>query len=308
MEDKKQPIMEYVPWGATDKIKLSLEIVKNFVAVPTKSGAVPNPRDCMKFIMLCQAQRLNPFAGDAYLVGYDAKDGPQFSLLTAHQALLKRAETSPDFEGMESGVILLVDGKTEDREGDFHLPEEKVVGGWAKVYRKGRRPTVQRLALNQRKPSYPTRFWDAAHEAEQITKCAEAAALRATFPTLIGGLHIGQEVTSGSSTEMPLPSAAVSNAEVVTDAPRGAATAVDTEVAPPDTAPQNSPQAELEKLVSESGHTFDDFRRWLAETGNHDDPSSLSGFADVPSALAKRLVRASTGLLRGLAAAKGGQS
>ena len=104
-------------------------------------------------MMLCQAQRLNPFAGDAFLVGYDGRNGPQFSLITAHVALLKRAESSADFEGMESGVILLdEDNKTTEREGDFFVIGEKVVGGWARVHRKGRHPTYRRLAIQQRKP------------------------------------------------------------------------------------------------------------------------------------------------------------
>ena len=104
---KQEPkSIEFVPFGAADKIKLSVEIVKNIVAVPTKSGKTCNDRDAMKFIMLCSAQRLNPFAGDAFLIGYDTQNGPSFSLITAHQAFLKRAETCADYEGMDSGIIL----------------------------------------------------------------------------------------------------------------------------------------------------------------------------------------------------------
>ena len=82
--------MEFVPFGAADKIKLTLEIVKNIIAVKTKSGKSCTDSDGIKFMMLCQAQRLNPFAGDAYLAGYDRKDGSAtFSLITAHVAFLK---------------------------------------------------------------------------------------------------------------------------------------------------------------------------------------------------------------------------
>src|SRR5260221_10748387 len=139
-------VMSFVPFGAADAIKLSVNIVQKLIAVPTKSGKTCSERDATKFIMLCQAQRLNPFAGDAYLVGYDTQNGPQFSLITAHQAFLKRAETCKDFEGMESGIIIQVgDDLTKEREGDFHLPEEIIAGGWARVYRTGRRPTYRRI-------------------------------------------------------------------------------------------------------------------------------------------------------------------
>src|SRR5258708_6909276 len=115
----------FKPFGAADEIRLSIEIIQNMVAVPTKSGRTCSKRDALRFMMLCQAQRLNPFAGDAYLVGYDSRDpnkGPSFSLITAHQALLKRAEASADYEGMDSGIILLDEaGKVTEREGDFFI-------------------------------------------------------------------------------------------------------------------------------------------------------------------------------------------
>jgi len=189
--------MEFVPFGAADKIKLSVAIIQKLIAVPTRSGKTCSDVDAMKFMMLCQAQRLNPFAGDVFLTGYDGKDGapPKFALITAHVAFLKRAESSPDFEGMESGVIIENEGVITEREGDFYLPNETVVGGWAKVYRKGRKPTYRRLAIEQRKPNYNTSFWEPPKHAEQIVKCAEADALRASFPTLLGGLHGQGEVT-----------------------------------------------------------------------------------------------------------------
>ncbi len=106
---KEERDMTFVPFGAADSIKLSVEIVKNLIAVPTKSGQTCTDRDAMKFMMLCRAQRLNPFAGDAFLIGYDSRDGgePSFSLITAHVAFLKRAETHPEFDGMKSGIIVV---------------------------------------------------------------------------------------------------------------------------------------------------------------------------------------------------------
>jgi len=185
--------MEYVPFGASDKIKLTLDIVKTVIAKPTKSGKTCSTRDALNFMVLCQTQRLNPLAGDAFLVGYDKFDKasgasiPVFSLITAHQAFLKRAETCQEYEGMDSGIILL-DGedKTTDREGDFRLPNEIVVGGWAKVYRKGRRPTHRRLAISAMKPAYETPFWNNDKAPGQIVKCAEADAPALHIPHTLG--------------------------------------------------------------------------------------------------------------------------
>src|SRR5262252_4048529 len=131
-------MVEFVPHGTNDKIKLSIELVKRLIAVKTRSGKTASDEDAFKFIMLCQARRLNPFEGDAYLIGYDGQQGATFSLITSHQAFLKRAELHPQYNGMESGVIVLREGAMVDLVGDFHLPNDQVLGGWATVYFKGR--------------------------------------------------------------------------------------------------------------------------------------------------------------------------
>lgn len=130
VKPEEKGLMQYVPFGAADKIKLSVEIIQTIVAVPTRSGKTCSPKDAMKFMMLCQAQKLNPFAGDAFLVGYDGSNGPTFSLITAHQAFLKRAEVCPDYDGMTSGIIIENDdGAAVEIEGDFHMPDVKILGG-----------------------------------------------------------------------------------------------------------------------------------------------------------------------------------
>lgn len=143
--------VSFVPFGAGTKEELTLTVgmVRNFIAVKTKSGKVPSDAQLVKFMMLCKARQLNPFEGDAYLVGYDTQDGPQFSLITAHQAFLKRAEVNPNFDGMESGVIV-DDGQGQiiERQGDFVVKGEILLGGWAKVHLKNRSiPTYRRLNL-----------------------------------------------------------------------------------------------------------------------------------------------------------------
>jgi len=66
--------MEYVPFGASDKIKLTLDIVKTVIAKPTKSGKTCSTRDALNFMFFAKRSDLNPLAGDAFLVGYDKFD------------------------------------------------------------------------------------------------------------------------------------------------------------------------------------------------------------------------------------------
>jgi recombination protein RecT len=75
--------------------------------------------------------------------------------------------------------------------------------------------------------------------------------------------------------------------------------------APTPSAPAN-PQEALASAVITAGFTFDDFRAWAAQTGNVTETDSLGSFDDIPPAVATRLLRAQTGLLRGLTGMKGG--
>ncbi|HEX2881218.1 MAG TPA: recombinase RecT, partial [Polyangiaceae bacterium] len=175
---KEERVMEYIPFGSDEAIKLSVSIIQNMVCIPTKSGAICTERDAMKFMMLCKARALNPFEGDAFLQGYDAKDGAVFSLITAHQAFLKRAEPHPEFAGMRSGIVVndpivcpackgageRPNGKpckacdeigvTDELIGDIIPANAKLLGGWAIVYFKNRpEPMHKRVALSVfRKP------------------------------------------------------------------------------------------------------------------------------------------------------------
>lgn len=75
-------------------------------------------------------------------------------------------------------------------------------------------------------------------------------------------------------------------------------------VVPP--AEGKTPQAELEALVVSSGFTFDTVARWGDGTGNIEGAGEMKGFADIPTDVCRRLLRAQKGLLTGLAAAKEG--
>lgn len=189
--------MTYQPYGAADNVRLSIDIVKNLIAVPTRSGKTCSDNDAIKFMMMCQSRRLDPFSGDAFLIGYDGQNGPEFSLITAHQAFLKRAELHPEYDGMKSGIIIAQDnGQVEEREGDFHFENEAVAGGWATVFCKNRKyPTTRRVRMARFNKGFAQ--WK-ADAAGMICKCAEADALRSTFPTMLGGLYMREEVDAAA--------------------------------------------------------------------------------------------------------------
>ncbi len=188
--------MEFTPFMAKEPIKLSIAIVREHVCVPTRSGLKCSDKDAVKFMMLCKARGLNPFEGDAFLIGYESDGEATFSLITSHQAFLKRAETHPEYDGMTSGVIVRPKGSEElvDRVGDFMLETDILLGGWATVHFKNRKyPMQKRLKLSTF--STGRSRWK-ADPAGMIVKCAEADALRSSFPTLCGGMYMEGEMAA----------------------------------------------------------------------------------------------------------------
>lgn len=206
-------LTEFVPFGSNDMVKLNISIVRSLVAVPTKTGQMPKDTECIKFIAMCKARRLNPFEGDAFLIGYDSRDGAKFNLITAHQAFLKRAELNAEYNGMKSGCIVQREGVLVDLEGDFHLEDDVVMGGWATVYFKTRQnPMHKRIRLKRFQKAFGV--WQ-EDPAGMICKCAEADALRSSFPTMLGGLYLKEEMDREVPTKMSEPIFSTPTAEVV---------------------------------------------------------------------------------------------
>ncbi len=118
---------------------------------------------------------------------------------------------------MESGVIVRTadhDGKIGggpilEREGDLVYDDEKLLGGWAKVYRKDREiPFYRRLKLATFNTNRSR--WE-KDPAGMIVKCSEADALRTAFPSHLGGLYIEEEpqVIDAQSSSMTIKRANV---------------------------------------------------------------------------------------------------
>lgn len=186
--------VEYVPLAESESIRITVGMVKNMLAIRSRSGAEPLPRDVMTYMMLCKSRRLNPFVGDAYLLGYDTKDGTKWSLITAVQALRKRAEAHPDFDGCQRGVIIERAGELVEREGSIVLDGENLIGGWSVCKRKGQslpyRETVKLSVYTTGRSR-----WE-KDPAGMIVKCAETAALRRAFPSDLAGLYLREEFES----------------------------------------------------------------------------------------------------------------
>lgn len=148
-------------------------------------------QEVQQFLALCATQRLNPWTKEAYLVKYGS--GPA-SILTSRSAIQKRADANPDYEGTELGVVVLTaQGDVEHRPGEacYKALGETLLGGWARAYRKGRRPYYSEVPMAEYSTGKSN--W-AKMPGTMITKVAEMHALRGAFPQDFQGMYAPEEM------------------------------------------------------------------------------------------------------------------
>lgn len=191
--------VSYEAFGSSEPVTISMPEIRQVIANKTAKGIPPSDRDCWLFMKLCLARRLNPLAGDAFLIGYDTRDGAVFHSVIAHTALLKRAELSEHYDGMESGVIVMQDGSPVEMDSAFCLDTKKIVGGWARVYRKDRDRVTSKKVLFDVYNTNRSRWMK--DPAGMIVKVAEAAAIRSAFPSDLAGMYAQEEMDNVEAKE-----------------------------------------------------------------------------------------------------------
>lgn len=198
-----------------EKITLTPSIVQQFLV--GDSGTITLP-EFKFFTELCKARKLNPFLKEAYCIKFGSQPA---QIVVGKDAILKRAIIHPDYDGMESGVIVqaIETGEIIERKGTFYIKdEEKLVGGWAKVYRKNwKYPTYCSVAFdevaNKKKDGSLNSNW-AGKGATMVEKVAKVRALRETFIEDLSGMYDADE----TNTPAPEAPAAPSEPEIIVQA------------------------------------------------------------------------------------------
>ena len=113
---------------------------------------------------------------------------------------MKRADRCADFDGIESGVIVVnQEGVVQNLVGTFFPQGLTLVGGWCDVYRKNRRPYRQTVSLQEYDKKQST--WKQM-PATMIRKVAEVQALREAFPNTRSGLYVQDEMQEADAVEI----------------------------------------------------------------------------------------------------------
>lgn len=193
VQEKKEITVVYEVDG--EQIKLTPSIVQQYIVGTDTPITMP---EFKFFTELCKARKLNPFLKEAYCIKFGEQPA---QIVVGKDAVLKRAILNPDYNGMESGVIVQVKetGEIIERKGTFYLKvEENIVGGWAKVYRKNwDYPTYCSVAFDEvaqtKKDGTLNSNWS-GKGATMVEKVAKVRALRETFIEDLGGMYEAEEM------------------------------------------------------------------------------------------------------------------
>lgn len=187
-EQQKQDRMEIVYQASGQEVKLSPGIIQQFI---TKGNVNITQEEAVNFMQLCKYSELNPFLNEAYLIKY-SNDRPA-DMVVSKEAIMKRANKQPDYNGFKAGVIIEKDGELVYRTGQFVTKKEMLLGGWAKVYRKGIEfPFEIEVSLSEYSTGKST--WNKM-PGNMIRKVALVAALREAYPEQLGAMYSEEEPT-----------------------------------------------------------------------------------------------------------------
>lgn len=176
-----------------EKVRLSPSIIRNYLV--SGNGSVTD-QEVVMFLNLCRFQHLNPFLREAYLIKFGNSPA---TIVTGKEVFTKRAKRNPSYQGFEAGIIVLNEqGEVVNRVGTFKLDNEKLVGGWAKVYIEGFTvPTEITVSLDEyigTKGNGEINAQWSKKPATMIRKVAMVQALREAFPEDFQGMYSQEEV------------------------------------------------------------------------------------------------------------------
>lgn len=195
--------VEYTVAG--ESVKLSPAIVRNYL---TSGNGNITDQEIAYFINMCKYQKLNALTKEVYLVKYGSQPA---AIIIGKDALLKRAMRNPQYRGHEAGVIVRSKEtrQLEYRVGTIVLPEEELIGGWAKTYVEGYKIPIEatvafREYAGTKSDGSLNSMW-AGKPGTMIRKVALVASLREAFPEDLGGMYAAEEVHTDSQVMVEPP-------------------------------------------------------------------------------------------------------
>lgn len=185
----------YVTTRTGESIKLDKATVMKYL---TDNEEISDSEYTM-FFQLCKAHHVNPFLKECYIVKYK---GSPATIVLDYKVLQQIAEDNKCFKGMKHGVLVVdKEGNLVERNGEYKLDGETLIGGWCEVYRSDRDHPTRVTAMFEefkgvKKDGTLNQNWK-LKPCFMICKVAKAQALREAFPNLVGSnIYISEEMDS----------------------------------------------------------------------------------------------------------------
>ncbi len=178
-----------------------LDFIRQKIASGTVNGQlVVAPDDELEyFIRFCQAKGLDPTAREVYFIARKSYNGIAWTIQTGIDGFRAIAERTGELDGID--------------EPEFRYDQGgKLVSATVRVYRKGASRPFVATAFYQEyvqtdRDGAPNSMWRKMQHS-QLSKCAEALALRKAFPRQLGGTYTADEMGQANNPEAQRATAA----------------------------------------------------------------------------------------------------
>ena len=182
----------------TDLQKLDGNTLRDFVDPQHKASQ----QELKTLLAIVKNRNLNPFTKEVYFIKYGSAPA---QIVVSKEAIMKRAEENPNFDGFEAGIVIETkEGAIERLTGTIAPKSAKLRGGWCKVYRKDRSHAIEADAnfeyYDKTNPKNVTP-WEKM-PALMIRKVAIVSAFREAFSESVGGLYTADEIRQETQAEM----------------------------------------------------------------------------------------------------------
>lgn len=188
---KSNPNENYSLELASGRVVLSPEICNQFVA----GGQKLTQLEFDMFYNLCKVTGANPFLHECHLIKYGSQPA---QMVIDYKFLEKSIEKDANYDGMEQGVVVVdSNGNPIEREGALKFPNEQLVAGWCKIYRKDKSHPTKVYAMFDEfyattKSGSMNSNWE-KKPSFMITKVAEAQCIRKAFPNSVSNVYVDEE-------------------------------------------------------------------------------------------------------------------
>lgn len=170
----------------TDLQKLDGNTLRDFVDPQHKAS----PQELQALLAIVKNRNLNPFTKEVYFIKYGSAPA---QIVVSKEAIMKRAEENPNFDGFEAGIVIETEeGAIERLTGTIAPKGAKLRGGWCKVYRKDRSHAIETDA-DFAYYSTGKNLWEKMPSL-MIRKVAIVSAFREAFSESVGGLYTADEM------------------------------------------------------------------------------------------------------------------